>query len=387
MPPKLRASCDTCHSAKIKCIKTDTGCQRCDNSAGDLACKYSPAVPRIYHKKSNRNRVEESQITLPTTSSESPLLRDSYGTQVAQSQDIYPAAAAPPSTFDQQVYGVGANAEPNSFFWPYLPQNSIGVHPYPNLWPSNIDSSSTMTTTPVLTNAATPTSANSATSLLPAANQIRGSNTQNSGHYPLAPPSASSQGTAFARAPCECFAHLLEAMQRMNIHTTSRSPKLDAVLSANRTAVKHCLTSLQCSNPQTISRDNLSSCATIACGLLDRILSSYQAALEVFCASLGGEGEKRLGEHGDEMIGGHEDNEDEEERMAARTTTIQLRIGSFALERSDQVLWAREIVAREAGKVQETLKGFGSEGQGVRSVLLNHLLERCKRVISEVSGG
>lgn len=377
MPPKLRASCDTCHSAKIKCIKTDTGCQRCDNSAGDLACKYSPAVPRVYHKKSNPNRLEESQIPLPITSSESALLHDSYGTQVAFNQDIYAAAAAPPSTFDEQIYGVGANAEPNSFFWQYLPQSSIGVPPCPNLWPSNIDSESTTTTTPVLTNAATPTTAGSTTS---------GSNKANFGHYPLAPPSASSQGMAFSRAPCECFAHLLEAMQHMNIHTTSRNPKLDAVLSANQTAVKHCLTSLQCSDSQTISHDYLNSCATIACGLLDRVLSSYQAALEVFCANLDSEGENRLGEHGEERIGEHENNEDDEERMTARATTVQLRIGSFALERSDQVLWAREIVAREAGKVQETLKGFGSEGQGARSVLLNHLSERYKRVISEVSG-
>ena len=115
---------------------------------------------------------------------------------------------------------------------------------------------------------------------------------------------------------------------------------------------------------------------TIACGILDRILVSYQAALEIFCANLEDENEKE----------GMESGQHEDERMTARTTIVELKFGSFALERSEQVLWAREIVAREAGKIQVTLKELEVEGHGAWSVLLAHLLDRCESVIDQVSG-
>lgn len=372
MPPKLRTSCDACHSAKIKCIATDTGCQRCDHSAVELACKYSPLMPRIYHKKSNR--VEKSRILQPEPCSTQAFLR----------HELHPTAAAPLSTFDQQLDDIGVNAEANSFFWQNLPQSLTRVPQDPNHWPSSIDATSTTTSTPLLTNAPTPATAISIFSMLPTANQPQDSNTQDVMHDPSADHSIPSPEGVFARKPCNCFTHLLEAMRCMNAYTISRSPKLDVVLCANRTAAKHCLTSLQCSHPfNTVSHHGISSCATIGCGLLDRILTSYQAAVEIFCAGL--DGERQIGSeaHGDERIGEYEN--DEHVCTTAHTTTVQLRIGSFALERSEQVLWAREIVAREAGKIQETLKGFEVEGQGARSVLLTQLMERCKIVIGEVS--
>lgn len=373
MPPKLRASCDACHSAKIKCVATDTGCQRCDHSAGELACKYSPLMPRIYHKKSNR--AGKSRISQP----------ESCTTQAFLRHELYPAAAAPLSIFDQQLDDIGVNAEANSFFWQNPPQSLTRVPQDPNHWPSSIDATSTTTSTPLLTDAPTPATAISTFSTPPTGNQPQASDMQDVMHDPSADTSARSPEGVFSRKPCNCFTHLLGAMRCMSAHTISRSPKLDVVLCANRTAAKHCLTSLQCPPPfNTVSHDGVSSCATIACGLLDRILASYQTAVEIFCAGLDGERHTGSEEHGDDRIG--EDENDEHEWTTAHTTTVQLRIGSFALERSEQALWAREIVAREAGKIQETLKRFEVEGQGARSVLLTHLMERCKTVISEISG-
>ena len=376
MPPKLRASCDACHAAKIKCVATDTGCQRCDHSAGELACKYSPLLPRIYHKKGHR--VEKSRVPHP----------DSCSTHALLCHELYPAAAAvagPLSIFDQQLDDdIGGDAEANSFFWQNLPQSLARGPQDAHYWPSSIDATSTTAPTPLLTNAPTPATAIATFSTLSAADRPQASNVQDVIHDPTADPSIPSPEGVFARKPCNCFTHLLEAMRCMSAHTISRSPKLDLVLCANRTAAKHCLTSLQCSHPfNTVSHRGVSSCATIACGLLDRILASYQAAVEIFCAGLDGERQIGSEEHGDERIGDYEN----EERVwtPAHTTTVQLRIGSFALERSEQVLWARAIVAREAGKIQETLKGCEVGGQGARSVLLTHLMERCKSVIGEVS--
>ena len=160
----------------------------------------------------------------------------------------------------------------------------------------------------------------------------------------------------------------------MDTHTITKNPKLDVVLCANRIAAKICLTSLQCSHSiGTVAHDTASSCSSIACGLLDRILVSYQAALGIFIDS----------ERGNEC---NERENDENGRTTAQTTTVELRLGSFALERSEQVLWAREIVAREVGKIQVALKGLEVQGRGIWSVLLVHLLDRCARVVDEVSG-
>ncbi len=172
-------------------------------------------------------------------------------------------------------------------------------------------------------------------------------------------------------------------MQRINaLATCQPPPKLDAVLATSRSAARQCLASLQCFRPvETASHTGVSSCATIACGLLDRILASYPTALEAFCASLGAE------EHRDTIWAerGHDDGE----RTSERTASVQVRIGSFAPERSEQVLYARRMVVGQVERIHGVLKGFGSvaAGPGFQSVLLELLMERCQEVVAEVSGG
>ena len=379
MIPRLRASCDQCRSAKVKCVKTDTGCQRCDSSAGELACKFGPVLPRIYHKKgSPRNRGGCSQTSQPVPPAEPSLLDDFYGSngisQAGLGQVVYLPAAAPGPTLDQQLYGIDVDAEPNCFFQQYAPPSSMQMPQNSNLWLGGIGARSPTSTTPGLTDAATPTDAASSTSLLPSTNRSQATPNHHVNHRPSA---SSSSEPIFTPTPCDCFTHLLKAMQNVNSHATTHNPKLDVVLCANRTAAKLCLTGLRCSqSSRTIAHDRSSSCWTIACGLLDRILISYQAALEHFGAQLDDEREKR----------GEEGEDDEDERATRQTTSVEWRLGTFALEPSEQVLWARKVVAREAGKIQETLAGFEGQDGSVRSVLLAHLLERYKSVIDQISG-
>lgn len=375
MPPKLRASCDVCHSAKIKCIKTDTGCQRCDSSAGKLVCQFSPVLPRVY--RNHRNRVEGAQCSQPSPPTEPSLLDDFYHlddiNQAAHGQGIYSPVTTPAFTLDMQDHGIGVNSESNSFLWPYTPMSSINMPHYPSAWPGNIDAASPTTSTLALTDAVTPADSGASISLLPTGHPSQASIEQNISQRPSA---ISRSESTCARTPCDCFSRLLEAMQNMSTYTTDPNPKLDAVLCANRTAAKLCLTSLQCSHSfRTVTPETASSYSTIACGLLDRMLVSYQTAFQIFCENTDGEGEKDGGEreHG------------EDGRRTAPATTVELRLGSFALERSEQILWAREIVAREAGKIQVTLKGLDGQGSGIRSSLLSHLLPRCEGVVNRVS--
>jgi hypothetical protein len=41
-PRKMRASCDACSRAKVKCDKVRPTCQRCTNMA--ICCNYSPSM-------------------------------------------------------------------------------------------------------------------------------------------------------------------------------------------------------------------------------------------------------------------------------------------------------------------------------------------------------
>ena len=164
-----------------------------------------------------------------------------------------------------------------------MPQNS-------NLWLSSIDARSPTSTTHGLTDAAHPTDAASSTSLLSSTNRSQATPNHMVSHCPSA---SSSSEPIFTRTPRDYFSHLLKAMEDMNAYATIHNPKLDVVLCANRTAAKLCLTSLQGSQSSgTIAHDRSSGCSTIACGLLDRILISYQAALEIFCAQLDDEREE-----------------------------------------------------------------------------------------------
>ena len=381
MSAKFRTSCDTCHSAKIKCKKTDTGCQRCDNSVGGQICNFSPALPRIYRKKPNHRHLEGSQVSVPETST---LVHDLYDSQATLGQKLYIPEAASLSTYDQQIYGLGVNPEPNSFSWQYLPQSSIEVPQNPDLWSSNVDAASNTTALPVGLDATSPATIASTTSSMPVAYQPRAIDIQGSRHCPSAERCVPSPEIECAKTPCSCFALLFEAMQCLSEHATTRSPKLDIVLSSNRTAAKHCLTALQCSYPFTASSYNgVSGCTIIACGLLDRILASYQTAMVTFCASLAGEESAGSEQQDHETMGEREG--DERQNLNLHTTTVQVRIGVFALERDEQILWAKEIVVKEAEKIQRTVKELADECEGVQSALLTHLMEKYKAVIVQVS--
>ncbi|KAJ8114029.1 hypothetical protein OPT61_g3992 [Boeremia exigua] len=51
-PRKMRASCDACSRAKVKCDKVRPSCQRCSNT--NICCNYSPSM-RLGKPRKNRN--------------------------------------------------------------------------------------------------------------------------------------------------------------------------------------------------------------------------------------------------------------------------------------------------------------------------------------------
>ena len=175
--------------------------------------------------------------------------------------------------------------------------------------------------------------------------------------------------------PCDCFSRLHSTMERMLSLASMHGPPLDTVLDTNRTAARICIMALECR--QGLPIGNHVDLTSIACGLLDRLLSLYEAALSTFSAAVGftkpdeEDGLQAADESGKRIIGAE---------------SLPLRLGSFAVERSEQLLWAKEIVIREIIKLRETLESYSRKGQDVRSVLLSHLARRCTQVMDEIRG-
>lgn len=113
----------------------------------------------------------------------------------------------------------------------------------------------------------------------------------------------------------------------------------------------------------------------MACGLLDHTLASYESALENFCAGL----EAAIGK--DEQSVVEDDENHDHTRIAAGS--LQVKLGIFTVERSDQMRWAREIVAREILKVLEAVKDCVWVEHDIRNDLLAYLSKRCSDLIDE----
>ncbi|RDW70878.1 Zn(II)2Cys6 transcription factor domain-containing protein [Aspergillus mulundensis] len=66
-PPKLRAACNECHAAKVRCSGEKTGCQRCSNLR--LKCAFS--ISRIGKVPGKRSKANRGPATASTSSSAS----------------------------------------------------------------------------------------------------------------------------------------------------------------------------------------------------------------------------------------------------------------------------------------------------------------------------
>lgn len=272
----------------------------------------------------------------------------------------------------------GAANGPNGFYWPFVPaESALGNYASepdplaPDLWGFS-------GTSPSLTGVITPSSL--ATIMSPGSSlhsppRSTTRQTKTSNELDIHDPHSSaswSLQTPGTLEPCNCFIGLLTATQRVSGHASLGNAALDSVLCANRATAKHCITSLNCA--YTIdSTDNIS-CTAIACGLLDRVLASYHAGFNSFCARL-----ER------EELDTQDQNEDDSEDRAAMAGGVRVRLGAFAVENSEQVLCARGIVAGEIEKLRAAVEGCPNKGGNIRSVLLEHVIKRCTSVIDTIA--
>ncbi|KAH7388766.1 hypothetical protein BKA66DRAFT_415042 [Pyrenochaeta sp. MPI-SDFR-AT-0127] len=70
-PRKMRASCDACSRAKVKCDKVRPTCHRCGNMG--ICCNYSPSMSRLGKPRKNRNPDGSIMRDVSPASSSGPL--------------------------------------------------------------------------------------------------------------------------------------------------------------------------------------------------------------------------------------------------------------------------------------------------------------------------
>ena len=377
MPQKLRNSCNPCHFAKTKCIKATNGCQRCE-STGEK-CEHSPALPRVYQKRRSRKSLtDQSQADMPLSgqaleeATKKPSHQQTFGSASPLSLTTEPHVS---TAFGKQSFNIAAG-ESNQFFWPFMPDSSLMGNPLDESSPVDLDLWQSGNIPPGMIAPATPMTISQGNLTFSASTAATKSpkSPKSQQDRPKNPSANSASDEVFPEAiSCSCFPGLLAAMQDIDSHVKTSASALDTVLCANRTAAKHCVTSLKCEYGIR-SRTSIS-CVAIASGLLDRMLASYKSALESYCADLEG---------GDDEDDQSEMEEDEDHtRPIIMDDPMLVKLGKFTVEKSEQVLWVRNIVAREIAKIQDGVNGCTIDGPNARRTLIEHVSRRCSVMIGE----
>ena len=394
---KLRASCDACHFAKVKCNKTEQGCKRC-SSLGEK-CYFSPALPRHYQRRGSRK--PSTDLNAPRGIPRSRCISNASSREHGHRTLVFPTVG--PSLWDPPV--TAAHRSPIVCASTPVPSNQdfdiFSNHVILPSWPDLVVEPGHFGSFPEMDHqplglkdpyTACNSTATPSTVAIEDYRSIGGS--------PM-PSLTSSDGTtpgsaALQRDPfdtdsadplkvsqtckkdpadsCACYPRLLAAMRHVEMHATVAEPALDSTLCANRAAAEQCNlgTNAGCDTGSPCR----TSCWLITYGLLDLMITGYEKAINGFCRTVNCE------------VGLRNNAPDREESEGKRTSTaLQLRLGNFAVETRDQVDYTKRIVAMEIEKLRKIVLGSnrdGGDGSSIGLMLRNHLIRRCDDVVRDI---
>ncbi|KAI7976395.1 hypothetical protein EIK77_007724 [Talaromyces pinophilus] len=265
----LRASCDNCHQAKVKCVSTAAACQRCLSL--NVPCIHSPPgrsgrVPaasgdreRGSNKNNNNNKAQNRTIHDSGVYGESK--DDNIVLQVPLSQPPLAASAPSPSTPSATEFPTDSLAlidEPlDLILSSWLPiNNPQSLHDDSGNTPTRRSSNPS-----TMTSAAEPISSSSSSSFfnqpttpvigmsLPISSAMADFATKELGLVQQQTPQASlNYGSKGAGLTCTCFQSILRALekiQKADMHSLS----LDFALGQNKEALIQICNSLKCTFP------------------------------------------------------------------------------------------------------------------------------------------
>lgn len=308
--PRLRASCDGCFLAKVKCSKARPICSRC--LACGIDCRYSPSS-RAGKPKSDSS----SRNSSPTEAAGAPMPEDRDFVFSGQGmQGLYGLDGGwltPPEmaeamarghslSTDLSMYGIDeesmagadmyaatgmpwtppADMDPSfesPLVSPLAPSHarsqsydfgSVSSAPWADASPTDM-----YTYCPPTTQMPTPTSMTYSPS--PAATPRMG-RPEPSRHKSA--PSVHTLGGS-GGPPCICFTVCLQSLQALhNASSPATAPAFDVVLSLNRKAVDGCAAMLAC--PRCMSRSGTHTAAMLLATVIGKITSFYRNASQAY---------------------------------------------------------------------------------------------------------
>ncbi|KAH8690476.1 hypothetical protein BGW36DRAFT_432278 [Talaromyces proteolyticus] len=265
----LRASCDNCHQAKVKCVSTSAGCQRCLSL--NVLCVHSPPgrsgrVPaasrdrdRSSHENNNNSKEQSCTIHDPGVSAESE--DDNIAPQVSLPTPP-PAASAlstPPAT-EFPTDSLALIDEPMDLMLSsWLPMNhQQSLHDDPGSTPTGRSSIPSTVTSATESISSTSSLFNQPTTPvfgmpLPISTAMADFATREPGMVPQRTSQASLNyhhllSPKGAGLTCTCFQSIIRALEKIQ-KANMPSLSLDVALGQNKEALMQICNSLKCTFP------------------------------------------------------------------------------------------------------------------------------------------
>ncbi|KAH6655656.1 hypothetical protein BKA67DRAFT_516507 [Truncatella angustata] len=309
--PRLRASCDGCFLAKVKCSKARPICSRC--LACGIECRYSPSsrsgkpkaencgsslnahsqdIHELQHLVEDKNmgfaasipapehlfRINTGWAT-PPNSTDGVMSRNSsisaglsmMGVEDSPMHNGSPMSA-PPETYANTIpwtppadFTCAPFPESvQSLSGPHVRSHSIDMSmPLPMAW-----SDPNVPENTVYSQMQTPTSLTSNYFPSPSTTPTM---RPNHNRHKSSPPIITGSGGS-----CTCFTLCLQSLQALHNASAPATPPFDLVLNLNRKAVEGCATMLAC--PKCMSRSGTHTAAMLLATVMGKITSFYQTA-------------------------------------------------------------------------------------------------------------
>ncbi|KAM0809082.1 hypothetical protein AB5N19_09425 [Seiridium cardinale] len=402
--PRLRASCDGCFLAKVKCSKARPICSRC--LACGIECRYSPSSrsgkPKADNSGSSHNVSGQDMHDLQHVVDDQSM---AYTTAIPPPEHLFrinTGWTTPPSSADGSISrnlsvstGLGLmgadegsmhngspmTAAPDMYSstMPWSPPTDFNCAPYPDSGhclpgshgrSHSIDMSMSMpmswsdpngTDSASFAQIPTPTSMASTYFPSPTATPImRPTHSRHKSSPPIV-----------TGGSCTCFTVCLQSLQALHNASAPATPPFDLVLSLNRKAVEGCASMLAC--PKCMSRSGTHTAAMLLATVMGKITSFYQSASQshfengVMCIS--------------PTIPG---------------AALGLSLGAYQLNGEDGRWLELEILARELRKLEELYARFrevcgelSDDPEVSRAMLgyLGHNLGSTLEVVNHRKGG
>lgn len=308
--PRLRASCDGCFLAKVKCSKARPICSRC--LACGIECRYSPSSrsgkPKADSGGSVHNVQTQDHHELHHITEDADMAYTAHAPPPGHMFRINTGWTTPPNSADGPLSrnpsvptglsmmgiddgtmhnGSPLSAGPDMYSGalPWTPPD-FSCAPFPDGMPAHSLSGSHMRSHSIdmsismpmawhdpggsegVTYAQIPTPTSMASTFFPSPSATPTMRPAHSRHK-SSPPIVTG-------GSCTCFTVCLQSLQALHNASAPATPSFDLVLSLNRKAVEGCASMLAC--PKCMSRSGTHTAAMLLATVMGKITSFYQIA-------------------------------------------------------------------------------------------------------------